>query len=389
MRRLMIYCQDGLGLGHLRRASNIARAVLARTPGCAVLIVSDSPTTPFFASLSGVDHLKLPTMIKHGENWHSRLPLTIRATVRLRSRLILEAFKEFNPDAVLVDHLPVGALGELIPLIEQAAEGKAKLVFGLRDVMDAPEVVNRLWSESGAYAYLERYDAVLTYGCRDLHDVAFTYGVTSHAGRIIECNYVVSPPVDRGEPGTPHGRLVVALGGGGFDAFPLAATFLDALRLVRQETAIRGVILPGPTMPVVHRQVLERRAASQGAEVRPSHEDARPWLRRAAAVVSMSGYNSLCESLREGKRVLTVPRAGPSQEQRIRSRLFAARHLLVALAPEVLTPRRLACELLELLGNDGLPEPAAIPPMDGAERAARYLLVGDGDPTAASDHRAG
>src|SRR5215217_8500039 len=170
MRRLMIYCQDGLGLGHLRRTSNIARAVLERASDCAVLVVSDSPVTPFFSSLSGTDHLKLPTVIKQRETSHHRLPLTLHETLRLRSRLILEAFKEFRPDAVLVDHLPVGALGELMPLIDYATEGKAKLFFGLRDVMDAPEVVSRLWSEVGAYTYLERYDAVLTYGCRDLHD---------------------------------------------------------------------------------------------------------------------------------------------------------------------------------------------------------------------------
>ena len=303
----MIYCQDGLGLGHLRRTSNIARAVLARVPDCAVLVVSDCPATPFFAPLPGMDHLKLPTVIKTGEVWHNGLPIDISETLRLRTRLILEAFAEFRPDTVLVDHLPVGALGELVPLIEHATEGRVRLFFGLRDVMDAPEVVRRLWSNVGAYTYLERYNAVLAYGCRDVYDVASAYGVSSHARTVINCNYVVSPSVDRAECAASDERLVVALGGGGYDAFPLAAGFLDALPMLRQETAVRGVILPGPTMPAAHRQLLLERAASQGAEVRAGYEDALPWLNRATAVVTMAGYNSLCESLQEGKKVLTVP----------------------------------------------------------------------------------
>jgi predicted glycosyltransferase len=372
----MIYSQDGLGLGHLRRTSNIARAVLERAPDCAVLVVSDSPVSPFFSSLSGTDHLKLPTIIKKGEVWHNRLPLTLHETLHLRSRLILEAFEHFRPDAVLVDHLPVGALGELVPLIDRATEGQSKLFFGLRDVMDAPEVVSRLWSEVDAYTYLERYDAVLTYGCRHLHDVASTYGVSSHAHTIFQCNYVVSPPVGRVEPGAPDRQLVVALGGGGCDAFPLAAAFVDALPLVQQEAAVRGMVFPGPTMPVADRRLLLQRATHRGVEVRSGYEDPRPWLSRAAAVVTMAGYNSLCESLREAKKILTVPRAGPSHEQRIRSRLFEDRHLVAALAPETLTPARLASELLVLLANDRLPEQTAIPPMNGAQRAAALLVGG-------------
>jgi predicted glycosyltransferase len=90
----------------------------------------------------------------------------------------------------------------------------------------------------------------------------------------------------------------------------------------------------------------------------------------------MAGYNSLCESLRERKKALAVPRAGPSQEQRIRTRLFADRQLLAALEPEALTPERLAAELLALLGEDGIPDGASIPRMDGAELAAAQLVDG-------------
>jgi predicted glycosyltransferase len=378
MRRLMIYCQDGLGLGHLRRTSNIARAVLARAPDCAVLAITDGPATPFFASLPGMDYLKLPTVIKHGESWHNGLPLDMGEILQLRTRLLLEAFDGFRPDTVLVDHLPVGAAGELAPMIDRATEsrGRPRLFFGLRDVMDAPELVGRLWSDVGAYGYLERYDAIFVYGTRGVYDVASAYGIDAHARTIIDRNYVVSPPADRPECGKPQEQLVVAMGGGGHDAFPLVAAFLDALPVLRREIAIRAVILPGPTMPAAHRRLVEHRATSEAAELRTGYEDALPWINQAAAVVTMAGYNSLCESLRAGKKVLTVPRAGPSREQRTRSRLFAERHLVAALAPEMLTPERLAAELLGLFARDGIPRVREIPPMDGAQRTAALLVDG-------------
>jgi hypothetical protein len=53
MKRLMMYSQDSMGLGHLRRSSNIAQEVLSKNPGCDVLIVADSPATSLFSMPEG------------------------------------------------------------------------------------------------------------------------------------------------------------------------------------------------------------------------------------------------------------------------------------------------------------------------------------------------
>jgi predicted glycosyltransferase len=110
-------------------------------------------------------------------------------------------------------------------------------------------------------------------------------------------------------------------------------------------------------------------------EIRSKAEDAATWLPSASAVVTMAGYNSICEVLRWRRNALAVPRAGPSAEQRIRSHLFAERGLLTAVDPEVLTPGRVAEELDRLLANPHGPDPAAIPPLDGAARTARSILT--------------
>jgi predicted glycosyltransferase len=378
MRRLMIYSQDGGGLGHMRRAWNIAREVLAREPGGAVLIVCDSPATPLFAPLPGMDYLKLPSIEKCGPaSWRTHsLSLDIDDTMRLRTRLILEAFAAFRPDTVLVDCLPVGALRELVPLLEGAnRRSRPRLFLGLRDVLGEPDLVHAGWTELGAHEYIPCYDAVLVYGCDDVFDTASVYGVNASARRIVSCNYVVSPPAPAVRRATDAEDVVLFMAGGGGDGFPVAAAFLEAMPLVQRNAAVRPVILPGPNMPLAERQVLAAKAADVGAEMPDGHQDALPWVARADAVVTMAGYNSLCESLRECKKVLAVPRATRSGEQRIRARVFAERRLIAEHSPHDLAPDRLGEDLLRLLGDDRLPSRSALPAMDGAQRAAETVLA--------------
>ena len=46
--RLMIYAQDGLGLGHMRRTTSIAAELIKLRPDSMVLTVEDSPLGNFF-----------------------------------------------------------------------------------------------------------------------------------------------------------------------------------------------------------------------------------------------------------------------------------------------------------------------------------------------------
>jgi predicted glycosyltransferase len=163
------------------------------------------------------------------------------------------------------------------------------------------------------------------------------------------------------------------LGGGGGDAFPLASAFLEALGTLNGELGMDAVMLTGPNMAASDRRALMARATST-VHVGGSYDDATEWIRGASAVVTMAGYNSLCEVLRWRKKALVVPRPGPSAEQQIRSSLFSRRNLIRLLAPESLTPHRLAADLTQLLADETVPDPAGIPALDGARRTARALL---------------
>jgi predicted glycosyltransferase len=379
--RLLMYSQDGMGLGHLRRTHNIAREVLASQPLASILVVADSPVAPFFTPIPGMTFLKLPTIVKVGNGeWRSGSEsFSIEEAVELRGQQIVEAFREFQPDVITVDHMPLGALGELRPLLDAASAKKdaPRMVLGLRDVLDAPETIRETWEGLGAYEYLEKYASVLIYGCKEVYDAEAAYELSSHGHNITYCNYVAPRKNGTGAGTGSVEPFVLVMGGGGADAFPLAKTFLDAMPDIMRESPLRALIITGPNMPENEREELIRRSATKPVDVEISVEDPIALLKRATAVVTMGGYNSLVEVLQWRKKALVVPRRAPSAEQKLRSQLFADRGLVRTLDPEQLSAELLAEGLLSLLADESLPAAANVPPLDGARRAAN-LLLGNG-----------
>jgi predicted glycosyltransferase len=375
-----MYSQDGMGLGHLRRTHNIASEILANQPDARILVVADSPVAPFFTPIPGMTFLKLPTIVKVGKTeWQSE-STTIEQAIELRGQRIVDAYREFQPDVISVDHMPLGALGELQPLLDTASEEKErpKLVLGLRDVLDKPETIRDIWDDLGAYDYLERYDSVLIYGCKDVYDAEAAYDLKRYARDVTYCNYVAHRIDEQPAPAAEDQPFVLVMGGGGADAFPLATTFLDAMPAILHTRPIRALIITGPNMPEADRQALIAQAGGQPVEIETSVEDPTSLLRRATAVVTMGGYNSLVEVLQWRKKALVVPRSAPSAEQHLRSRLFADRGLVRMLDPEALAPSQLGDALLALLEDDSVPVASNVPPLDGAQRAAALLLNGHG-----------
>jgi predicted glycosyltransferase len=380
-----MYSQDGNGLGHLRRSFNIARDVLRRNPRCDILIAADSPAVSIVGSTPGIDLIKLPTIVKIGAStWkNGTLSVPTRRLVKLRSQLMLHAFAEFQPDTVLVDHMPVGPMGELKDMLDYAATRPRppRMFLGLRDVLDRPAVIRRSWRELDAYAYLPHYDAVLIYGDRSVYDASAAYELLPQARAVVYCNYVAPRRRACGRRGPAQSPFVLMMGGGGADAYPLANAFVAAMSTVHRNLALAAVLLTGPNMPARERERLAAR--SNGAvRVESRYGDATKWIQSAAAVVTMAGYNSLCEVLAWQQKALVVPRLGPSAEQRIRSTLFSKRLLIRRLEPSLLEPDRLADSLIRLLADEVVPNVAGIPRLNGARLAANVLLDGGRSPAA-------
>src|SRR5437867_510598 len=162
--RFFFYSHDGMGLGHVRRQIAIAAALREVVPDAQVLLATSVDEVASLGLPPNVDTLKLPGLRKTANAEYSARRLGIpKAQMRkLRSAVLREAVKAFDPDVILVDKHPFGAGGELEPALRAAKSAGAHLVLGLRDILDDPAAVKKEWEREQVQGRLcEYFDLVL------------------------------------------------------------------------------------------------------------------------------------------------------------------------------------------------------------------------------------
>jgi predicted glycosyltransferase len=228
-------------------------------------------------------------------------------------------------------------------------------------------------------AIAEFYDAVMIYGSPEVFDPIRAYGLGPaiaakvHFTGYLMTSYLVDPASHvRQELGLdPHTRLAICTLGGGGDGARVAATFLEAM-IVLRDKGWHGVLVTGPYMPEHDR---ERLQATESVTVVGFVADVPSYLAAADAVLSMGGYNTLCEALSVNAPVVVVPRVEPRLEQLIRAEAFAARGLVRVVHPEELSASRVAEQLLLASGDDAQSRRRSIEALGGSgvENAAAHL----------------
>ena len=382
--RIAIYCQDSLGLGHLRRNTIIGRQLLEACPEADILLFTDSPAGPFFQLPDGMDHVKLPSIRKvDAGQWQStRLQIETAELLEWRSALLQKTLLHYQPDLFLVDHMPAGAVGELLPALEALKQARPDcfMVLGLRDILGAKDVIARTWQSDGAYEALGRYyHRALIYGDPWVFNTCEAYCLPTLSYGIHYCGYVVNPgPVQPAQKfcrsvGVSEGRFVYISAGGGADGNLLMRTYLRAIRLLGPRADFATLMAVGINAPDTLFEELEATAQGLPIQLVPYVADGLSAIAAADLVVCMAGYNTLSELLSLRRKSLVVPRKGPSAEQKIRTSLFAGRGLIDALDPDDFCPESLAERLLADLERTDYPTRDEMMDMGGASRAAARI----------------
>lgn len=381
----IMYSHDGVGLGHLRRNLTIASRLVQEDAEANVLLVVGCPSGMLFDVPHGVDYIKLPSIAKVETNtWSPRkLRMTRERVGEMRRKLLLRVVELFEPSVFLADHVPAGVWGELIPTLEalRASPQRPKVVLGLRDILDRPEIVRRTWEADGIYDVIERYyDDVLVYGSRRVFDTSAAYGIDAVVPeRVRYCGYVSGedPALDRAfmreKLGMNDGPLVVVTAGGGADAFPMMESCIAALRAFDNGDCPNTIILTGALMDPAQRDELDRRVGGLPIRMLGHVPDAQNYIGAADLAITMGGYNTMVECVRLGKPTIVLPRTGPSAEQATRARVFDDLGLVTAVELGAATPHRLAQAIRENLARP--PSPQFSLGTNGVGEAVRHLLA--------------
>src|SRR5205809_7547751 len=135
-------------------------------------------------------------------------------------------------------------------------------------------------------------------------------------------------------------------------------------------------MVSGPLMPSGFQDRLRAKAPRRCRVI--SRADNFQLMAAADAIVSMGGYNSVCEALSLGRPLVIVPRATHKIEQQIRAEPLAARGLARWIHPKDLNGGQSLAEALErALTRDPRDDAPLvrkiIPSFDGASNLTAYV----------------
>ena len=363
---ILMYSHDTYGLGHIRRTMAIASHLMG--PRINILILTGSPIAGRFSFGERIDFVRIPGMIKKTNDEY--LPMSIKINPRhaldIRKNIITATAKTFQPHLFIVDKEPLGLKKEILPTLKwlRRCRPDTRTILGLRDIMDDAETVKKDWREKKVYEHLENlYSEIWIYGIQEFYDPIDEYEISDAISRKIHFTGYIPRKIPgkdavnkiKKELGlkSPEKLVVVTTGGGG-DGYRVMDTYLATLESFSNQPPFKSVLITGPFMPKEERRDVFKRARRLGVRTYHFYRQMEKIFSAADIVVSMGGYNTLCEILGQGTISLVIPRETPRQEQIIRARAFHRQNLVDYIAWSDFSADRLGQKLFDLLEN---PEP--------------------------------
>ena len=360
-----MYSHDTYGLGHIRRTMAIATQMLG--PRVNILILTGSPIAGRFSFPEQIDFVRIPGMIKKTNDEY--LPLSIKINARhaldIRKNIITATAKTFQPHLFIVDKEPLGLKKEVLPTLQwlRRCRPDTRSILGLRDIMDDAESVKRDWKEKQVYQHLENlYSEIWIYGIQDFYNPIKEYEISDSISQKIHFTGYIPRKIP-GKDAVRHvkkelkltngEKLVVVTTGGGGDGYRVMDTYLSALESSGNNLPFKSVLITGPFMPKLERRDVFKRARRLGIRTYHFYRQMEKIFAAADIVVSMGGYNTLCEILGQGTLSLVIPRETPRKEQIIRARAFHRKNLVDFIPWDDFTPNLLRKKIVTLLQNSG------------------------------------
>lgn len=391
---VLLYVQHLLGIGHIRRAAVLARAL--HQAGLKVVFVTGGLPVGGLG-LDGIEVVQLPPARAQDESFAVILDAHDRpideAWMARRRELLLQVYRRTRPRVVMTELYPFGRRKmrfELDPLIETARADSppALIACSLRDIVNRPERPEKTaWMVDH---FTRQFDIVYLHGdprffrledsfpeseavAQRLH---YTGYVTEAAQAVAaaRANSEATSGAENGADAVGRGEVIVSAGGGAVGAAVLRMAL--AARPLSPLAEAPWRLLIGPNLPEPEFQAIAAAAqGSPGVTVERARPDFAALLTRAKLSISQGGYNTLMEVLASGVPGVVVPFAGGTEtEQTQRARVLAERDLITLVDEATLSPASLAEGIARALAQGGAHGKTPFH-LGGAEETARHLAA--------------
>jgi len=339
---VLMYSHDTYGLGHIRRSMAIASHLSGKEVN--ILIITGSPIAGRYTLPEQVDFVRIPGMIKKtNDEYHSlSIRLDPEQALHIRKNIIAATAEAFKPDLFIVDKEPLGLKREVLPTLEWFREfsPSTKTVLGLRDILDESPVVCKDWESKNVYSYLETlYDEIWVYGDKDIYNPITEYKIPeSLEPKIRFTGYIprkqwsekICQKVRRRYRILDEDIFILVTAGGGGDGSELLDHYLAMHEFFPTTLPFKTLMITGPFMPKSQMEQL---------------------IGAADLVISMGGYNTICEILSQQTPALIIPRETPRKEQLIRAEKLTEQGLIDYLPWSEVTAQLLRDKIVTILDN--------------------------------------
>jgi predicted glycosyltransferase len=332
--RILIFTHDGRGLGHLRRLARLG-SVLQRH--ASVLFITGHREASWIVPRE-CEYIHLPSLDsldpRRSRQW-GRVPFlrctnSLTAGRALRRDIIASAIERFDPDAMILDYLPLGMDEEMREFVR--ASPQRRNYFIARGLLGDPIHIRRdIFTQSAIESLEENYHMILAMTDQKIIDMAEEYALEPQlAEKLVYVGYAAEPVTAqereaiRAERGIESGsKWVVCGAGGGKEGEALVQRCWEIAQIFPECTFD---IVAGPRS----RLLLRSDVRSDEGRIRlHSSEDRRLPLMHAAAdvVISRGGYNSLMEACVGDARILVAPIMTDFEQVHHAQRLSAFREI--------------------------------------------------------------
>lgn len=337
---ILMYSHDTYGLGHIRRSMAIARHLSGKEVN--ILILTGSPIAGRFTLPEQVDFVRIPGMIKKTNDEYQSLSIRIdpNQALHIRKNIIGATAKAFKPDLFIVDKEPLGLKKEVLPTLQWLRKSlpDTRTVLGLRDILDESSVVCNDWKSKDVYRYLEElYDEIWIYGNQNIYDPISEYKIPSTLdSKICFTGYIPRKLNSKSIRQNLRKRyrildediFILVTAGGGGDGCELLDHYLSMHDFFPTSLPFKSLMITGPFMPKSSREHLKKKAKRYGIKSQPFHPRMEQLIGAADLVISMGGYNTICEILSQQTPALIIPRETPRKEQLIRAEKLTEQGLI-------------------------------------------------------------
>ncbi len=368
---VFFYVQHLLGIGHLARASRIARAIM--DAGMTVTLVTGGLPVAGFPG-PGIPHIALPPVAVRDGAFKGLVTATgdaaDEAYLATRTAILLDAFQTAKPDIVMLEAFPFGRKQvrfELLPLIAavEATTPRPALVTSLRDILQRRGRPDR--DQETVDLIRKHFDLVLVHGDPTFASLADSFPFADQIADKIAYTGLVVPPAP--PPATEHFDILVSAGGGAVGRDLVTAAVAAAALMPDVQN---WCIITGPNLA---QSEYDRLSAiiTPNVTLTRFRTDLASLMSGARLSVSQAGYNTVGDILQAGCNALVVPYTAQGETEQADRAMRLARIGRVAVLPDTdISGPTLAAAIRHALAHPISPNALQVA-VDGAAQSAHML----------------